>query len=168
MWDTWYSNLTILRCPTVPFMTLSIDFDTDDVVFQLDGAHAKRTLSFVLSRGFSLRMQVLIVYKDGWFRLFTNFSEIENPRRSQGFFISLKFVKSLNHLSLYSKMQITRYFYLVKNGKTIQLLVSPNHIWFVNSFCFYLLSVQILTPFLMVTVTRRERDIFTESMPISD
>ena len=27
------------------------------------------------------------MYKDGWFRLFTNFSEIKNPRRSRGFSI---------------------------------------------------------------------------------
>ena len=48
---------------------------------------------------------VFIQYKDGWFWLFTNFSEIKSPRRSRGLFISLKFVKSQNHPSLYSKMQ---------------------------------------------------------------
>ena len=102
--DTSYSNLTILRCFAVPFTALSIDFDTDDVVFQLNGAHAKRALSFIASTGFSLGK---------------------------------------------------------KCDVTLVSLVC-------YLFCFYLLAVHILTPYLTVTVTRRERDIFTRSMPVSD
>ena len=65
--DTSYSNLTILRCFAVPFTALSIDFDTDDVVFQLNGAHAKRALSFIASTGFSLEEKIVILLWFLWF-----------------------------------------------------------------------------------------------------
>ena len=61
--DTLY--VKILRRFTVPFVALSIDKDTKNMVVKLDGASTDLTLSFFACPGFSLKHMLLFL----WFLL---------------------------------------------------------------------------------------------------